>query len=234
MKSILKVTEYQLHEFKITVMIFYTIMFLLSLVTVLQTINITSGITVGGLEMSSAIFIFIVGLNCFKPSYKFMMANNVSRKRFYKGTTIALLISALFMSLIDAILYNVLARIIPYFGLREQLYNNGNFLSDLIWYFGVYSFLVCLGWLITMIYYRCNTIMKIIISISPVLIIFIIQYINVKTDGVFIRAIINFFSMLFGFAFNNNSFIGSASFLVGTVIILLFCILFIRKAPIKE
>ncbi|MBU5675122.1 hypothetical protein KQI88_01660 [Alkaliphilus sp. MSJ-5] len=234
MNSILKVTKYQLHDFKKSVAIFYTVIFLLSSVIGISIDKITG--TFGGFGLTTAIFIFIAGLNCFKSNFKFMMANNVSRKRFYYGNIIALVIIAAFMALVDSILSYVLNLIIPYESVIVQLYNKKNFIffDEFLWSFGLYTLFVCLGWLITMLYYRCNKIMKTIISIIPIPIIILLQYVEQESGGAVGRTIMGFLDKALGFAYNNNTYIGTLSFLAGTAALLPICFLLIRKAPIKD
>ena len=44
-----------------------------------------------GVELSSAIFIFIAGLNSFKENFYFMKSNNVSRRDFLYGTILSMI-----------------------------------------------------------------------------------------------------------------------------------------------
>lgn len=234
MNSILKVTKYQIHDFKKSIAIFYTVIFLLLSVIGISITRMSGEVTFAGFGLTTAVFIFIAGLNCFKLNFKFMMANNVSRKRFYYGNIIALVIIAAFMALVDSILGYVLNLIIPYESVIVQLYNKKIFLDEFLWSFGLYTLFICLGWLITMLYYRCNKIMKTIISIIPIPIIILLQYIEQESGGVVGRTIMGFLDKALGFAYNNNTYIGTLSFFAGTAVLLPICFLLIRKAPIKD
>jgi hypothetical protein len=173
MNNIYKVFKYQIHDFWKAVLVFCFINILItSSISATVAINGES-ISFGGLEMATVIFLFVAGLNCFKSNFKFMLANNVSRKGFYFGNAIALVTVSAFMALVDAILNvifnNVFVLNIPYEGVVMQLYRNNSFFAGFLWCFGLNTFAVCFGWFITMLYYRCNSIMKIVVSFLPVL-----------------------------------------------------------------
>lgn len=189
----------------------------------------------GGFGMTTAIFIFIAGLNCFKINFKFSRANNVSRKNFYYGTILALLILAALLAVIDTILSGILSTTlnISYVSLHEQLYGFSSPLAEFIWSFGLYTLFVNLGWLITMIYYRSNVLIKVVVSISPIIFVIFFQFLNEMVNGVLGRAVFDFFNYAFGFYYNNNSLIGGVSFIIGSILVIAFCYLLIPRAPIK-
>lgn len=234
MNSILKVTKYQIHDFKKSVIIFYSIILLISFALTVAVSKSPEEVSFGGMEMASAIFLFVAGLNCFKANFKFMLANNVPRKRFYLGNTIALVSVAAFMALLDAILNNVFVLNLHYEGVVLQLYKNSSFFAGFLWSFGLNTLFVCLGWFITMLYYRCNKVMKIVISIAPILIINLFQYIDWVSGGLRGRAVADFLNKVMGFAYNNNVYVGALSLLVGAAAIVSISFLLIRNAIAKD
>lgn len=234
MNSILKVSKYQIHDFKKSVMIFYSIILLLVFALIVLISKNPENVTFSGLEITTAIFIFVSGLNCFKSNFKFMLSNNVSRKRFYIGNIIALVSVAAFMALVDAILHNALSLFLPYKSMVLQLYNNNSFFGGLLWSFGLNTLLVCLGWFITMLYYRCNKVMKIIVSIAPIPVIALFRYINRLSDGLVSKAVADFLYKALGFAYNNNVYVGALGFLVGAAAITAICFLLIRNTIVKD
>lgn len=234
MNSIFKVSKYQIHDFKKPIMIFYFIILLVSFTAIFAASKYPGEVSLGGLEIASAIFIFVSGLNCFKSNFKFMLANNVSRKRFYLGNIIALVSIAAFMALLDAILNNAFRLIFPYKSVVLQLYKNNSFFAGFLWSFSLNTLFVCLGWFITMLYYRCGKVMKIIISIAPIPLIVLFQYIDKISGGLIGRAIADFLHKTMGFAYNNNVYICVLSFLVGAVVITAISFLLIRNAIAKD
>jgi len=162
------------------------------------------------------------------------MANNVSRKRFYLGNIIAIASLAAFMALIEVILNNVLKAMLPYMSTFEQLYIKDFFLADFAWSFGLYMLLASLGWIITMIYYRSNKLMKTVVSLVPVFVIVLGAIINNLVDGAITRALGRFFSAALGFSYGKNAYIAFLSFIIGTLGVLALSFLLIRRMPLKD
>ncbi|NLO26332.1 MAG: hypothetical protein GX114_09395, partial [Clostridiales bacterium] len=104
MNTTLKVTKYQLYGFYKAVLVFYAIIFAVSLGATALSLKASERVTFGGLGTATIIFISIAGMDCFKTSFMFMTANNVTRRRFYHGTLIALVALAAFMALVDTAL----------------------------------------------------------------------------------------------------------------------------------
>jgi len=193
----LKISKYQWCDTIVAVGIYYGIF--LAIIIVLASISINSGgkISSSGLELSSVIFLFIVGLNSFKESFKFSQANNVSRKTYFKGIIIGVFPVALLMSAADLIInrvYNIFVKCPTNFdmiygpyretGMRDlasgalvwvQSNDISTLLGTLIWQFTLYSSAIILGILISLIYYRCNNLLKVIVSLSPLLLSIILN-----------------------------------------------------------
>lgn len=237
MNNILKVTKYQLRDLRMALIIFYSIVLVLSFL-IISAMNfnnqIDGEIRFGGFGASTVIFIFISGLNLFKSNFKFMLINNVSRKRFYISTIVTLISVSAFMAVIEVIINNSFKVIAPYFSLFEQLYRNDFFFADFLWSFALYFFVANLGWIITMLYYKLNKLMKTVISLLPIFIVVLITAINNLTGGVVGKAIINFFGTALGFNDNYNSYTAMLSFLIGAAVLSVFSFILIRKMPIRD
>ena len=234
MNSTLKVTKCQLRDIKKTIIIFYTIIVAITVIAMIITrVNSQTKVEMsfGGFGISTVIFIFISGLNCFRLNFMFMQANNISRKRFFYANIITLISVAAFMAIIDVILNNILQLALPYKSMFEQLYRKNFFFADFLWSFAFYAFAAILGWLITMIYYRCNKLMKTIVSIMPVLLMILLGIIDTK--GIIGKAIIEFLGTALGFSNNFNSYMAVLSFVIGTIGLAALSFLLIRKMPIR-
>jgi hypothetical protein len=237
MNKIWKVSKYQLRDLRLAMLIYYTIIALITLTMVISYIKVSqqpnANMSFGGFGFSSVIFLFISGLNCFKLNFKFMQANNISRKRFFIANTITLTLAAAFMAIIDVILNEVIILLIPYEGMFEQLYRLNNMFADFMWSFALLAFMASLGWLITMLYYKCNSIMKIAVSLSPIFVSILITMLNKITNGAITKAILNFFTAALGFS-NNNPYAAVVSFTVGFAGAIGICYLLIRRMSIKD
>lgn len=233
MNGILKVTKYQLRDYRKSVGIYYSIILILAVAWIIAMLN-TNATGYSNFSGSTVIFIFILGLNTFKNSFKFTHANNVSRKRFYYGTMIAIVIVSLFMAFADTILTSIFLQSGYYKSNFHQIYNYVSFVDDFFWSFGVLLFATSIGWFITMLYYRANNIMKIIISIMPVVFIIIFSYINSLLNGKILSSLISFLGNILGITGEVNPYNAVLSFIIGTIGLFALNYLLIRRAPIKD
>ncbi|WP_026476441.1 hypothetical protein [Alkaliphilus transvaalensis] len=236
MEKMLKVAKYQLRDLRSSIFIYYLAIISIGLLFITVAIrNQPSGEThFGG---ATSIFIFIVGLNCFKGSFKFMQANNVSRKSFHLGTIIAIISISAIMSIVDIAIDHVLSQYITTSGMFDQTYRvyTGNwFLSKGLWNLALYTFATSAGYLITMIYYRANTLMKVVTSIIPIVVIMLFTYASRLTNGSFVLSIQKFLVMALGLGGSQNPFAAVVTFSIGSIIILSIGYLLIFRAPIKE
>ena len=185
-----------------------------------------------GFGASAIIFLFILGLNFFKANFKFMQANNVSRRRLYLGIIMAILAGAAMMAAIEVLLNNGLELIIPYRGIVEDIYKTNSFIADFIWSFSIYSLATSIGWLIGMVYYRLDKMLKTVVSITAVFFIIILTVIDNLIEFSVSNFISSFFIRLFGLG-TLNPYIASANFIMVTLVIMLLCFPLIRRMPLK-
>ncbi|OGO76853.1 MAG: hypothetical protein A2Y23_08160 [Clostridiales bacterium GWB2_37_7] len=237
MNNTLKVSKYLFHDFKKAMMIFYAIIFSIAIILVFLNLKLVSQeisrARFGGFGFTVFIFLFVSGLNCFKTSFRFMQANNISRKRFYYANIITLVTISAFMALIDTTMTNVIKLMLPYNSLLEQLYKNDFFFSNFIWSFALFTLAASAGWCITMLYYKCGKLMKTVVSLAPVLIIILLAMLNNLVKGAIGTAIIKFLTVALGFN-NNNPYMAVFSFLIASAGAFGLCYLLIQRMPIKE
>lgn len=195
MNKILKIAKVNTNEMVKPIIIFYCIVIaslILSLVLVKSNIHLMTK----GLELATAIFLFVCGLNSFKENFYFAQCNNISRKAFIKGVIGSIFPIAIGMSIIDIIIN----RIVNVFTKMPTIYDMlwGNYASiDLLenstaWVqdnsilvifnsilvcFLLYCLVYVLGLLISMLYFRCDTLMKILVSIIGVMILNLFSFI---------------------------------------------------------
>jgi hypothetical protein len=201
-----------------------------------------------GLELSSIIFLFVVGLNSFKEDFYFAQANNISRVDYFKAKAIAILPIGLVMSILDVIInraYNLFA-VSP--TMYDMGYNSFSLATDpKAWIqsnsietlFGTVTFLFAfyilsfsIGLLITIIYYKCNKIMKILVSLSPLAFVAILGSVAtnypefVEKLGVFIHTILGLDT--------RNSYMAVMTFICLFIISMFFVYMLVRKAVVKR
>jgi len=233
-----KVSKYIFQDFKKALIIYYGIIIGIFMLMLFSYMRFSSGqsgddIRFGGFGVSTVIFMFVSGLNCFKVNFKFMQANNISRKRFYRGTIIALISVAALMAFVDVVLNNVFNQIIPYEGVFEQLYRNGNYFADFVWSFALMVLAVSTGMFITLLYYKCNKLMKVMISFIPVVLFILLALFNNLTKGAVAYGVVNFFTAVLGFE-NYNPYIAVFSFFIASAGVLALSYGLIRRMPIKD
>ena len=236
MNGLLKITRFQLRDQRNAIAIFYSIIVGLATLGTVAVLRDTKGnSSMGGLGMTSVVFIFILGLNCFTTTFKFMQANNVSRRKFYLANILALSVIALLMATIDTTLGFIMSLLIPYEGITEQIYGMSSLLPELIWTFTLATLAAHVGWLISMVYYRSSKLQKILVSMSPLFGFITLIYVDRRTAGAFSTAIIRFMGWALGFkAQHPNPYVASLSFTLAAMAVAGLCFLLISRAPVKD
>jgi len=232
MDNILKVTKYQLRDFRKPVMIYYLVITALGLLLFMAGPNGESSF--GG---ATFIFIFILGLNSFKSSFKFMQANNISRRTFYFGNIGAIIAVSTFMSLVDLIIDKVFTATVRYKGFYEQIYiysSGQGFLPRISWNLTLLMVATSLGFMITVLYYRSNKVAKILISLVPAIGLILFSFFNRQTDGRLAEAILSFLGNALGLTGGQNPYMAMFSFIIAAIGVLAITYGLIFKAPIKD
>lgn len=214
----------------------------------------SSGGTVSssGVELSSAIFIFIAGLNSFKENFYFMKSNNVSRRDFLYGTILSMIPIAFGMSFIDVIINRVQNIFISSPTNYDMIYGNMRTLGIMtevnkgIWVQNnsvetllntflfqgvVYAFAFALGFVITILYYKSNKLTKVIISVAPVALIVLLNLIIDIYPGI-LSGGIKFIHFIFGWN-TLNPYAAILTFIISFISLSLIARLLTRKVVLK-
>lgn len=246
---------YQLYDNKKPLFIFYTVIISLMVFISIMNASSNSSGSLGGMEMSSVIFIFILGLNSFKSNFHFSLANGISRKTQFISFMGSIITIAVFMALIDTVLGVISSQFIPNQSLYFQVYSlrygvtmpvnaavqmSFQLLSEgFLWFIFLYAMMAMLGYCITLIYYRSSKPVKYLVSILPAALVFILfPFINRMTDGRLVVNLAAFVGRIMGFGqsigVNPNPYISMLSFTIGFAILALFSFLLARRAVIKQ
>ena len=188
--NIKAVTKYQINEYVKSVRIYYLVILLVCLFFGTLTIIDSNSTfkTGGGLEGSTIIFLFILGLNSFKESFFMMLQNGTTRKSMFIGRLATIVGTGIVMALIDRFLVNIgglLYNISDRFyiiGLHEMIFDTRAEslhivifnLEAILITMSVYITAMLGGYFITTAYYRMNKMLKIAVSISVPTSIFIL------------------------------------------------------------
>ena len=234
MNNILNISRYVLIDNRKALIIFYSIY--MSIVIFFSTmifITDDTEVNFGGLVISSIVFLFVVALNSFGENYAFMQSFNISRKAFYVSIVIGLIGLALIMSIIDVAFTNTFKLIASYQGLFEQIYAKTFFIDEFFWVFSILIYVSSLGFFITLLYYRCNKVMKFVISIMPVLVGMMLTIIDSITNIAILQNIWNFIVRILGLTNGSNPYTAVTTFIICSVICFGLSFLLIRRVTIK-
>ncbi|HZK55979.1 MAG TPA: hypothetical protein VFC84_17605 [Desulfosporosinus sp.] len=237
MGNIFGATKYQLMKFKTQSLVCLSIIALNILISVTVTyIFPGSGISAGSSDLVVFIWIFIFGLLSFSPSFKFMLANAVSRRSLFWANIFSMAIIAAAWAVATTLLLSFIRKMhIQIVVLYTLLYKDNSTMGTVVWFLGVFSLLLVLGWFINMVYYRSSKRMAYAISSAPFILSGLLIILNQYTDGRLFESILKFIVRAMGFSGAiPNPYVGSLNMLLLTVIICGFNYLLIRKAQIKE
>ena len=240
-----QICYYHLYEFCKAVLIFYGVVCALVVFPALFFTTNLESTRFGGMEPSAIIFLFIAGLNSFKGQFRFMMANCVSRKSQFWGFLVSVPITAGAMAVVDTLLAQAFSLFVNYDSFFYLLYSErysqpmvGVFqIERLLWSLCLYSAVMMLGYLITVLYYRMNRMQKILVSVLvPVTLIAILPYIDVRyTDGKIFRFIANTFVAALGLAPGVvNPYIPMVVSMLGSIALASLSWLLMRRAVVKD
>lgn len=180
----------------------------------------------------SFIFLFVVGLNIFKTEFLFAQANNISRCSFYLATALTIISLGFVVGLTDHLLSFFIGGNTIYRGLLYTVYP-----ASLPRFFAQVAFnifVMLAGWLITMLYYRASSLFKVIISLAPIIIIWIFNKINAMIGGGLWQKIFNFLCKILGFGGEAPNVLPALlSFTVFSLFILVINSLLMSRMPIK-
>lgn len=243
---------YNLHEYRKSLTIFYGVIVAIYLSFIASYLLLHGGeSSIGGMEMSSTIFMFVLGLNSFKSNFHFGLANGVSRKSQFMSYLATAITLGVFMAAIDILIAKVVAFIVSPNSLYLQFYGArySSFIAPLslinhvqiiaeqfLWYTFLYSMAAMLGYFITLVYYRSNLIMKWIVSIVPFLFLFVIlPYVERVSQGAITRFLVSFIPKTLGFIGQTiNPYIAVITFIIGYALFAALSYLLMRRAVIKQ
>jgi len=188
--------HYQFEDHKKSILIFYfvlTCVYLLMLVSmsavVYSTDNGVSTGSIGGMDISTLIYVFIAGLCAFRESFGMLLQNGISRKTLFAGRILTVLTIGLILPVLDRILIVVMRLLnqlsgtnIRFASLFEQVYSLKiigmsqfsiiiySYLLDLF----LYISMMTLGYMITLIFYRLNNAGRIVVGAGVPITFFIL------------------------------------------------------------
>lgn len=242
----LKLAKYNIKSSLKSIIIYYGI-FISVLIGIKMTSNYSGGNGyTNGLEFSSVVFLFVIGLNSFKENFYFAQANNISRVDYFKASAISILSIGLSMSIVDIIINRIYNIFMVSPTMYDMIYNDTysasplwiqsnnmqTLLGKLTFSFAFYIAAFAIGLLITMIYYKCNKTMKILVSLSPIAIVAMYGRV-VHNNPELEEKVMIFIGKILGLN-TRNSYMVVLTVICLFIITMFFVYLLVRKAVVKR
>lgn len=239
-----KAVKYQSNQMKKSIIIYYGIMFLIYSVLFLTVFTHVGGASIAGVEVSTAIFIFILALNSFTDNFKMALQNGVSRNTLFYAYVINVIGASIIMSLVSNVTSVILKGFIQYDPMFLQIYG-GKYLADsgsilkfidgFLWTAFFYMLAAMLGYFITTFYYRMNKTLKIVVSVGvPVFFLAGIPFIEYNwTNGAIAQGTSKVMSYLLVGPNGNNPYYFIATGIVVLMILGALSYGLVRKAVVK-
>jgi len=191
--------------------------------------------TAGSNDVIVMVWIFVLGLVVFTPSFKYLLSQGMSRRRFFTVMSASIALLAAAFALLSTIFYAINLKVARVMMIYEIMYPNHNVFSILVWEFAVLLFLGMLGWLIRLIYYQSDRNTKLIVTFAPFIVVSLLIFFNVLLDGAIGHGIWYFLKVVMGFTFSiPNPFIGAASMTAAAAILGVPIYLMMRRAQTKD
>lgn len=237
--------KYQIYEFKKPLLIYYLIIYILFILFFIENstlIHFGADVRLGGIESASMIFIFIAGLNSFKETFKMFLQNGLSRKTLFISFICSIIPISAAMALIDSVNGLIASLVIKYDPAYMQFYGkryvgsvNGIFkyAEGFLWYIFAYAMLAMIGYFITVLYYRMNKGLKLLVSIGFPAFFFIILPM-IDTEGRIFTGIGNFFSFAWGYNNGCNPYFSMVTCTLISVLFGTLSYMLIKNAQVKE
>lgn len=242
--------KYQLNEMRKAIIIFYGALLAVHIIFggVSFSYQGRYGMVVNsnGMDMVSAIFLFVMGLCAFKENFGMLLQNGFSRRSVFWGRMASFGLVAAGMMLLDQLLMlllNGMGRLLIPGGytvspLSAMLYGRTGVqgvLVSMAFALGVYLCVLALGYCISLMFYRLPTAGKVAVGVgAPVLLTMVLPTVDLLLfDGRISAAIGTFFAYAMGLP-QNQPWLGVLSLLVLAAVLCGLAWLMLRRATVKK
>ena len=236
-EDILKTSRMVLNAWKNTIGIYLGIAIFLNAYIVFSIRPFISmgNTTHSGITLPNIIFIFIVGITGFYEEFSVAGSMNINRRVYFIAHTSSLFIVVIFLSIVDMFsghLFELFSGV-SFYHMAELIFQiRSDNLIILPFIAAIYLFAATSGWLIRMLYYRANKLQKMLLSLSPVILLFLLRLL----DFGFISEQLRHTDIIPGFfvyLLNDLNILMSSILFFSIVLVNLFlCYLLIRRAPV--
>lgn len=194
--KIKQATRYQLQGFMKASAIYYAIVITFQLLALLIIHLTDTNTNISGLEISSSIFLFVMGLNAFKSQFTLFLQNGISRRTLFFSALATFLLVSFVFALLDALYPLLFSGSFGHDSLYSSIYLRSQSLSlmGILWMALLNMIALCGGFFISTLYYRLNRLSKTLVSVMVPLLLFVVIPIVEATIPTF-----HFYSTIFQF-----------------------------------
>lgn len=201
--------RYYLHEYRRSAIVYYIVVAALIVASFILTrvLFSHSRVSIGGMDMATMIFLFVVGLNSFKSEFSLFLQSGLSRRTTWASFLLAGLTLSVIMGIIDSLLPVLLRPVMQYGTLFSDMYGGGTgsiSLTGVVWMIVANFAAVTFGFFITTAYYRMNRPTKILVSVGvPTLLFVVLPLVEVFVPGMnFFTSLMRFYVWAMGLGFS--------------------------------
>jgi len=237
--------RYQLYAFVRQAVIYYAaVLGIFLIVTIIAAILGDRSAIMGGGDFSTSIFLLIVGMNAFKSHLQLFVQNGLSRRTLFTGFILSALLLSFGAMVVDS-LYPYLFPLLQRSSMVHTMYrldnSFGNTLIASLWTALFYFGAMCTGFFITVLYYRMNKLLKVLVSAGvPILFFIVIPIVEVMVPSFhFYTVLLRFIGWCLGLNYDNllgglNKVRPLLSFAVFSTALSGLSFLLLRRATFKE
>jgi len=234
LKKLINLTKFQLYSNYLQIIFFMAVIVFNITIAVIITNTVpdeTAGS--GSLDGTFIVWMIIIGLAFFTPSFKVALLSGVSRKTYFLSSIITLTVFSLIMGIIGSLFILIAEDISNTFTLYTMIYGK-NILGLFIWMFSAGFFMAILGWFIISIFYRTSRKQRLILCAFLLLIPSTFILINILTSGAVGTFLLTLLLNMMGLCSAvPNPYIFSLSMLILGLILSAGTFLLLRRAELK-
>jgi hypothetical protein len=205
------------------------------LISVAVTRLTDTGNPAGAGDFIALLWMPIMGLIFFSPSFRYALSRGMTRRRFFLAGALSLAALAAALAILVTVFYLINLEVANIWMLYQIIYRNGSLPGLIIWELAALLFSGMLGWFVRMVYYVSNRPTRLIVSITPFFLAALAVLFNALAGGGIGRATWDFGKAVMGQSSGGSApYIGAASLLAAAAILGGAVFLLLRRAQLTD
>lgn len=186
-------------------------------------------------EITAGMFALLTGMVLVLNNFKVALANGISRKTFVLANLPAIAIVAAAFSIFSMVVGLIHGLFWPMNLISLQVYPQAGWIGAVVFQFALYYLGVVVGWLIALAYYRSNTPVKWVISLTPFILFGLLQVANAQSGGIIFAALGEYMRFSMGMQSQQPDPYQAALFmLIYSAILYGLIYVLLRRTPLKD